>query len=138
MDRHAVTSKGSLNELTLPGIESLKPKKKPQAVQAYSTKYYQSHIQPVFEQKLTKLKQAGKTFVKITERNKLIQAMWEDEKAEIRDKIENELAQWVGKENTWLEREKARMVEGIKSRPPDEYQQCTQSQTWLGFGLIHK
>ena len=106
-------------------------------MQAYSTKY-QSHIRPVFEQKLTELKQAGKPFIEIAERNKLIQAMWEDEKAEIRDKIENELAQWAGKENTQVEREKARMVEGIKSRTPDEYQRCAQSQTWLGFGLIHK
>ena len=107
-------------------------------MQAYSTKYYQLHIWPVFKQKLTELKQAGKPFVKIAERNKLIWAMWEDEKAEICDEIKNELAQWAGKENTQVEREKARMVEGIKSRTPDEYQRCTQSQTWLGFGLIHK
>ena len=66
------------------------------------------------EQKLTELKQASKPFVEIAEHNKLIQAMWEDEKAEIHDEIENELAQWAGKENTQVEREKARMVEGIK------------------------
>ena len=88
-----VTAKGSPNELTLPGIKSLKPKKKLQAMHAYSTKYYQSHIRPVFKCKLTKLKQARKPFVEVVEHNKLIWALWEDENADIRDEIKDKLAQ---------------------------------------------
>jgi hypothetical protein len=122
-----VGAKEDSTVLKLPDIKDVKPKKKPQLLHAYSTKYYHTrvkHLDEALRESSHKESASNGTEKKadVILRKDALEAGWRAQDDATREEIKKYVATFAEIENKRVEEEKAKIMQRQAVRTPADYQ----------------